>query len=146
MSDRMVRVFIACGWVAASLNFLGNLLVATRVGGFNQPILRLVNPHTGVEAARLTQGELTVALVVIAFGIYRRSRIAALAMLTIFLITRADSYSVAESLAPSHGGATFMISFWVSTSLFMSAFLLAVIGIFAWHLHQSPNVSKSLPA
>ena len=96
----MVKVFIACGWVAAGLNFLGNLLVATRVGGLNQPVLRLVDPRTGAESVRLTQGELTVALLVIALGIYRRNRVAALAMLIIFAITRMVSYGVAESLAP----------------------------------------------
>ena len=146
MSDRMVKVFIACGWVAAGLNFLGNLLVATRVGGLNQPVLRLVDPRTGAESVRLTQGELTVALLVIAFGIYRRNRVAALAMLIIFAITRMDSFGVAESLAPSHGGVSFMTSFWVSTSLFMLAFLLAVIGTFTWHARQSGGTRPPLSA
>ena len=146
MSDGMIKVFIACGWVAAGINFLGNLLVATRVGGLSQPVLRLIDPRTGEEFVRLTQGELTVALLGIAYGIYRRSRIAALAMLIIFAMTRVDSYGVAERLAPTHGGASFVASFWVSTVIFMCAFILAVIGTFAWHARQTARARKSLSA
>ena len=136
MSDGMAKAFIVCGWVAAGLNFLANLLVATRVGGLSQPVLRLIDPRTGAESVRLTQGELTVALLILAYAIYRRSRVAAIAMLIIFAMTRVDSYDVAERLAPTHGGASFMTSFWVSTAIFMTAFLLAVIGTFAWHARQ----------
>jgi len=129
MSDRMVRVFIACGWVAAGLACIGNLLVATRTVGLNLPNLIL-----------------TVVFFGIAYGIYRRSRAAAVAMLIIFAAMRVRFYGLAESLAPTHGGASFMTSFWISTSVFMIAFLLAVIGTFAWHSRQSANARQSLQA
>ena len=129
MSDGMIKVFIACGWVAAGIACLGNLLVATSTGGFNFPNLII-----------------TLVLLSIAYGIYRRSRVAALAMLIIFAMTRMDSYEVAERLAPTHGGASFITSFWVSTFVFMSAFLLAVIGTFAWHARQTAKARKSLSA
>jgi hypothetical protein len=146
MSEGVIKVFIACGWIAAGLNGVGNLLVATRVGGFSQPILRLIDPRTREEIVHLTQGELTIAFFVIAYGIYRRSRIAALAILVIFVMTRAYSYGIAERLAPSHGGASFMASFWISTSFFVSVFVLAVIGTFAWHARQSAAAQGTLPA
>jgi hypothetical protein len=127
MSDRIVKVFIACGWVAAGIACLGNLLVATRTGGLNFPNLIL-----------------TVVFFGIAYGIYRRSRAAALAMLILFAAMRVRFYGLAASLAPSHGGASFMTSFWVSTSIFMAAYFLAVIGTFAWHARQSANARRSL--
>jgi hypothetical protein len=46
-------------------------------------------------------------------------------------------YGLAVSLAPTHGGNAFMTSFWVSTAIFMTAFLLAVIGTLAWHSRGS---------
>ncbi len=125
----MVKVFIACGWVAAGIACVGNLLVATRTGGLNFPNLIL-----------------TVAFVGITYGIYRRSRAAALAMLIIFAMMRVRFYGLAARLAPSHGGASFMTSFWISTFIFMSAFLLAVIGTFAWHARQSASARKSVSA
>jgi hypothetical protein len=129
MSDGMIKVFIACGWIAAGLACTGNLLVATRTGGLNLPNLIV-----------------TVVLFGIAYGIYRRNRAAALAMLIIFALMRVRFYGLAESLAPSHGGSTFMTSFWVSTSIFAAAYLLAVIGTFAWHARQSATARSSLSA
>ena len=120
MSDGMVKAFIVCGWVAAGIACVGNLLVATRTGGLNLPNLIL-----------------TVGFFGIAYGIFRRSRAAAVAMLIIFAIMRVRFYGLAASLAPTHGGASFMTSFWISTGIFMSAFLLAVIGTFAWHSRQA---------
>jgi hypothetical protein len=129
MSDRMIKVFIACGWVAAGIACVGNVLVATRTGGLNFPNLIL-----------------TVVFFAIAYGIYRRSRAAALTMLILFAVMRVRFYGLAESLAPSHGGASFMTSFWVSTSIFMAAYLLAVIGTFAWHARHPADTRKSLSA
>lgn len=129
MSDGIVKAFIACGWIAAGIACVGNLLVATRTGGLNFPNLIL-----------------TLAFFGIAYGIFRRSRTAAVAMLIIFAAMRVRFYGLAQSLAPTHGGASFMTSFWVSTIIFMSAFLLAVIGTFAWHARQSATVRKSLSA
>ncbi len=129
MSDGMVKAFIACGWIAAGIACIGNLLVATRTGGLNFPNLVI-----------------TLAFFGIAYGIYRRSRAAAVAMLIIFAAMRVRFYGLAQSLAPTHGGASFMTSFWVSTIIFMSAFLLAVIGTFAWQARQSATVRKSLSA
>ena len=83
MSDRMIKVFIGCGWVAAGLNFFGNLLVATRVSSFNRPDLE-ANPRNGAEGYKLNAGRINGGFLVIAYGIYRRSRAAALAMLIIF--------------------------------------------------------------
>jgi hypothetical protein len=60
-------------------------------------------------------------------------------MLIIFAAMRVRFYGLAESLAPTHGGASFMTSFWISTSVFMIAFLLAVIGTFAWHSANPPT-------
>jgi hypothetical protein len=120
MSDGMAKAFIVCGWVAAGIACVGNLLVATRTGGLNFPNFIL-----------------TLAFAGITYGIYRRSRAAALAMLIIFAVMRIRFYGLAASLAPTHGGAAFMTSFWVSTAIFMTAFLLAVIGTFAWHARQS---------
>jgi hypothetical protein len=125
MSDGMVKAFIVCGWVAAGIACVGNLLVATRTGGLNFPNLIL-----------------TLVFFGIAYGIYRRSRAAALAMLIIFAVMRVRFYGLAESLAPSHGGSAFMTSFWVSTSIFTAAYLLAVIGTFAWHARQSVAARK----
>ena len=125
----MVKAFIACGWIAAGIASVGNLLVATRTGGLNFPNLIL-----------------TLAIFAIAYGIYRRSREAALAMLIIFAAMRVRFYGLAEHLAPTHGGAAFMTSFWVSTLVFMSAYLLAVIGTFAWHARQSATARKSISA
>jgi len=119
MNDGMAKAFIVCGWVAGGVACLGNLLVATRTGGLNFPNLIL-----------------TLAFVGITYGIYRRSRVAALAMLVIFGLMRVRFYGLAASLAPTHGGSVFMTSFWVSTAIFMTAFLLAVIGTFAWHARQ----------
>jgi|GEM_PF-5001875 len=125
----MVKAFIACGWIAAGIASVGNLLVATRTGGLNFPNLIL-----------------TLVFLGIAYGIYRRSRAAALAMLIIFAAMRVRFYGLAERLAPTHGGSSFMTSFWVSTMIFMSAYLLAVIGTFAWHARQSATARKSLSA
>jgi hypothetical protein len=116
MSDGLIKVFIACGWVAAGIASLINLLVATRTGGLNFPNLII-----------------TLVCLGIAYGIFRRSRMAALAMFIIFAMTRVLFYRLATQLAPQHGGSAFMTSFWISTSVFMLAFLLAVIGTFAWH-------------
>jgi hypothetical protein len=129
MSDGMIKVFIACGWVAAGIACLGNLLVATSTGGFNFPNLII-----------------TLVLLSIAYGIYRRSREAAAVMLIVFAMMRVRFYEIAERLAPTHGGAAFMTSFWVSTFIFMSAFLLAVIGTFAWQSRQTARARKSLSA
>ncbi|MGD0289545.1 MAG: hypothetical protein ABSC63_07830 [Candidatus Binataceae bacterium] len=129
MSEGMVKAFIACGWIAAGIASVGNLLVATRTGGLNFPNLIL-----------------TLVFLGIAYGIYRRSRAAALAMLIIFAAMRVRFYGLAERLAPTHGGSSFMTSFWVSTMIFMSAYLLAVIGTFAWHARQSATARKSLSA
>ena len=125
----MVKAFIACGWIAAGIASVGNLLVATRTGGLNFPNLIL-----------------TLVLLGIAYGIYRRSRAAALAMLIIFATMRVRFYGLAERLAPTHGGSSFMTSFWISTFIFLSAYLLAVIGTFAWHARQSATARKSLSA
>ena len=125
MSEGMTKVFIACGWVAAAIACVGNLLVATRTGGLNLPNLLITLLFSGI-----------------AFGIYRRSRAAALAMFIIFAAMRVRFYGLAESLAPTHGGASFMTSFWVSTAIFMSAFMLAVIGTFAWHARQTVAIRK----
>lgn len=129
MIDPMVNAFIACGWLAAGIACVGNLLVATRTGGLNFPNLVL-----------------TLAIAGITYGIFRRSRTAAVAMLAIFAAMRVRFYGLATSLAPTHGGSAFMTSFWVSTAIFMTAFLLAVIGTFAWHARQSATVRKSLSA
>ena len=129
MSDGMVKVLIACGWIAAGIACLGNLLVATRTGGLNFPNLIL-----------------TLAISGITYGIYCRSRVAATAMFIIFAAMRVRFYGLAMSLAPTHGGASFMTSFWVSTIIFMTAFLLGVIGTFTWHARQSATVRKSLSA
>jgi hypothetical protein len=129
MGDGMVKVFIAFGWIAAGIASVGNLLVATRTGGLNFPNLIL-----------------TLVFLGIAYGIYRRSRAAAIAMLIIFATMRVRFYGLAERLAPTHGGASFMTSFWVSTSIFMSAYLLAVIGTFAWHARHAATARKSLSA
>jgi hypothetical protein len=129
MSERMVKVFIACGWVAAGLACVGNLLVATRTGGLNFPTLILTLAYFGI-----------------AYGIYRRSRTAAVMMLVIFSAMRVRFYGLAVTLAPTHGGTAFMTSFWVSSVIFTSAFLLAVIGTFAWHARQSAAASPPLSA
>jgi hypothetical protein len=129
MSEGMVKAFIACGWIAAGIASVGNLLVATRTGGLNFPNLIL-----------------TLVFLGIAYGIYRRSRAAALAMLIIFATMRVRFYGLAERLAPTHGGSSFMTSFWISTFIFLSAYLLAVIGTFAWHARQSATARKSLSA
>jgi hypothetical protein len=120
MSDWVIKVFIACGWVAAGIACVGNFLVAARTGGLNFPNLLL-----------------TLVFMGITYGIFRRSRLAALAMLIIFATMRIRFYGLAERLAPTHGGASFMTSFWVSSAVFMTAYLLAVIGTFAWHARQS---------
>jgi uncharacterized membrane protein len=123
MSDGLIKVFIGCGWVAAGIASLVNLLVATRTGGLNFPNLII-----------------TIACLGIAYGIFRRSRMAALAMFIVFAITRVLFYRLAMQLAPQHGGTAFITSFWISTSVFMFAFLLAVIGTFAWHTqHPTPG-------
>jgi hypothetical protein len=116
MSDGIVKAFIACGWIAAGIASVVNLLVATRTGGLNFPNLII-----------------TLAFFGIAYGIFKRSRIAAFAMFVIFAITRFLFYGFAKQLAPQHGGSAFMTSFWISTSIFMTAFLLGVIGTFVWH-------------
>jgi hypothetical protein len=146
MSDRMIKVFIGCGWVAAGLNFFGNLLVATRVGGFNQPILKLVDPRNGAEGLSLTQGELTVVLLVITYGIYRRSRAAALAMLIIFATLKVLYYNQDFRRLEMAYGDSFVISFWFSAFIFMALYLLAVIGTFTWHARRSAAASNSLSA
>jgi uncharacterized membrane protein len=97
MNESVAKAFIVCGWVAAGISCVGNLLVATRTGGLNFPNLIL-----------------TLAFAAITYG-----------------------------MAPTHGGSAFMTSFWVSTAIFMSAFLLAVIGTFAWHSRQSARSAKS---
>lgn len=127
MSEGLIKVFIACGWIAAGLASIGNLLVATRTGGLNFPNLIL-----------------TVMLFGITYGIYQRSRAAAVAMLIIFAAMRVRFYELAERLAPTHGGTAFMTSFWVSTIVFMLAYLMAVIGTFAWHARQSVPAQNSL--
>ena len=126
----MVTVFIACGWIAAGIASVFNVLVATRTGGLNFPNLIL-----------------TLVFFGITYGIYRRSRVAAMTMLIIFGWMKVRLYyGDILRLAPTHGGASFIISFWVSTLIFMSAFLLAVIGTFAWHARQSATARKSLSA
>jgi hypothetical protein len=60
MNEGTAKAFIVCGWVAADIACVGNLLVATRTGGLNFPNLIL-----------------TLAFAGIAYGIYRRSRAAA---------------------------------------------------------------------
>jgi hypothetical protein len=123
MSDGVIKAFIVCGWVAAGIACIGNLLVATRTGGLNLPNLIL-----------------TVVFFGITYGIYLRSRAAAVAMLLIFSAMRVRFYGMAASLAPTHGGTAFMTSFWISTSVFMTCFLLAVIGTFIWNArHPVPS-------
>jgi hypothetical protein len=121
----MIRAFIACGWVAAGLSSISTLLVATRTGGLNFPNLIL-----------------TLGFFGIAYAIYRRSRTAALAMLIMYAALRVRLYGLALSMAPTYGGTAFMTSFWVSTGVFMSAFLLGVIGTFAWHARHPVTARK----
>lgn len=116
MSDGVIKAFIVCGWVAAGIACIGNLLVVTRTGGLNMPNLIL-----------------TVVFFGITYGIYLRSRAAAIAMLLIFATMRVRFYGMAASLAPTHGGTAFMTSFWISTSVFMTCFVLAVIGTLIWN-------------
>jgi hypothetical protein len=130
MSEGTIKVFIACGWVASGISTVINVLVATRTVGLNFPNLIL-----------------TLMFLGITYGIYRRSRAAALAMLIIFGLMKVRFYfGDVLRLAPTHGGASFITSFWVSTFIFMSAFLLAVIGTFAWHARQTARARKSLSA
>ena len=120
MNEGMAKAFIVCGWVAAGISTVVNLLVATRIGGLN-----------------FTNLILTLGFAGITYGIFRRSRAAALAMLIIFGLMKVRFYyDDVVRLAPTNGGQSFIISFWVSTCIFMTAFLLAVIGTFAWHARQ----------
>ena len=120
MSDRVIKVFIILGAVATGIACVSNLLVAGRTGGLNFPNLILTFLYMGL-----------------AYGIFRRSRIAALTMLIIYASMRVRFYGVAVQLAPSHGGASFMEGFWISTSIFLALFLLGVIGTFVWHARRS---------
>ncbi len=120
MSDRVINVFIVCGWLAAGIECVGNFLVAARTGGLNFPNLIL-----------------TLLFMGLTYGIFRRSRIAALTMLIIFASMRVRFYGLAVRLAPTHGGASFMTSFWVSSAIFVTAFTLGVIGTFVWHARRS---------
>ena len=125
MSDGLTKGFIACGWIAAGVSSISTLLVATRTGGLKFPNLIL-----------------TLGFFAIAYGIYRRSRTAALAMLLLYSVLRVRLYGLAASLAPTHGGTAFMISFWVSTAVFTTALLLGVIGTFAWHARHPDSVRQ----
>jgi hypothetical protein len=126
MRDGLIKVFIACGWVAAGIASVVNLLVATRTGGLNFPNLLV-----------------TLGFFGIAYGIYRCSRLAALSILIIFVVMKVRFYyGDVLRLAPTHGGASFIISYWVSTAIFTSAFLLAVIGTFAWHRRHSLSMRE----
>jgi hypothetical protein len=125
MSDGLTKAFIACGWIAAGVSSISTLLVATRTGGLNFPNLIL-----------------TLGFFGIAYGIYRRSRMAALAMLLLYSVLRVRLYGLAASLAPTHGGTAFIASFWVSTGIFTTALLLGVIGTFAWHARHPDSVRQ----
>ncbi len=116
MNETLSRILVACGWAAAGVSGFGTAIVV--VGG----------PAGGQAVAYVTPA----LFIAFAFGIYRNSRLCALAALIIFAAMRFDFYRVAVGLQRSQGGAV-TLGFWISAILFGTLYLLGVIGTFAWH-------------
>ena len=116
MNETLIRIFVACGWAAAG------------VSGFGTAIVVAGGPAAGQTVAYATPA-LFIAL---AFGIYRNSRVCALAALIIFVAMRFEFYRVAQAVQQSHGGSV-TLGFWISVIVFGLLYLLGAIGTFLWH-------------
>jgi hypothetical protein len=129
MSDGMIKVFIACGWIAAGLGGVITTLVVTG----------------GPAGGQLVAYAIPAIFLALAYGIYRRSRFCAVVGLVTFGAMRIEWYEVAAHVEQVRGDHT-MVGFWASASTFTVMYALAVIGTFSWHARQSGAASKPLSA
>lgn len=130
MNDTLIRILVACGWVAAG------------VSGFGTALFVAGSPVAGGQAAAYATPALFIAL---AFGIYRNSRLCALAALIIFTAMRFEFYRIAQAVQQSHGGAVTM-GFWVSAIAFGILYLAGAVGTFAWHARHPQAAAPTFEA
>ncbi len=128
MNDTLIRILVACGWAAAG------------VSGFGTALFVAGSPVAGGQAAAYATPALFIAL---AFGIYRNSRLCALAALIIFAAMRFEFYRIAQAVQQSQGGAV-TVGFWISALAFGGLYLLGAIGTFAWHARHPEAMNPPL--
>ena len=112
IDEKLTRIFIACGWVAAVIaGFFTTLCVMTGCFGLNKYYI--------VDIALLFG---------LAYGVYRRSRTCAVLLL---------AYAIAsQAMFFSRGRQPSAIAL-VSAGIFFSAYALGVIGTFVSHAHAA---------
>lgn len=116
MSEKLARRFVACGWIAALLSAFGTFCVGFTIAKKDPVVL--------IEAA---------LLLLLAYGIYRNSRVCSVIALVFFLIERIGLYHVAVAVKQAHGG-NILIGFWISVVIFTTLYALGVVGAVAWHM------------
>ncbi len=128
MNQTLSRILVACGWLAAG------------VSGFGTAIVVAGSPAAGQAVAYLTPA----IFIALAFGIYRNSRLCALAALIIFAAMRFEFYRVAVGLQQKQGGDV-TLGFWISVIVFGLLYLLGVIGTFAWRARADSGAESLAP-
>jgi hypothetical protein len=82
----------------------------------------------------------SIVLLLLAIGIYKASRLCALAALVTYVGERLNFYTAATLVQGAHPGANVMTGFWISVAIFTALYGLAVVGAFAWHSQPDSNV------
>lgn len=116
IDENTARRFIACGWIVATvLGFL--TAVGALLGAFG------LNPYNLIDAAIFFG---------LAFGVYRSSRVCAIALLLYHILNQALRLSVTHGIEPAGAAIAILIA---------SAYILAIIGTFAAHSAPSKNTA-----
>ena len=112
IDEKLTRIFITCGWVAAVIaGFFTTLCVMTGCFGLNK--------YNIVDMALLFG---------LAYGVYRRSRTCAVLLL---------AYDVASQAMLFRLGRQPSAVAFVSAGIFFTAYALGVIGTFVSHAHAA---------
>jgi uncharacterized membrane protein len=119
IDDTMAERMVACGWIAAVVNAALTMVVLAIILSRQQA--RSMLPFLSLVDVGL--------LLTLAYGIYRRSRVCAIAALVYFLVSTAFLFGEGAGTAPAFMGRT----------LFLAVlYVLGVIGTFVHHARRRP--------
>jgi hypothetical protein len=119
IDDTMAERMVACGWIAAVVN-----------AGLTAVVLAIILSRQQVRSPLPLLSFIDVGfLLALAYGIYRRSRMCAIAAFAYFLISTAVVFGQGAGTAPS---------FMARTLLLAALYVLGVIGTFVHHARRRP--------